>query len=159
MTKLHLDKVNKDILRELAVDGRASYSEIAKAVGVSVGTVRNRVRDMRSSGALHLNVWLDPYRVGLGVTATFMIRTRPGTIDAVADALEKLDETGYIALLAGDYDITVDAFCSDVPHLSRLLHYGIQVIDGVEHVSSYLVTDVRYESTLNLAGMLGYDEA
>lgn len=99
------------------------------------------------------------YRVGLGVTATFMIRTKPGTIDAVSAALVELDETGYIAYLAGDYDITVDAFCADVPHLSRLLHDGIQVIEGVEHVTSYLVTDVKYESTMNLAGMLGYDES
>jgi len=158
VTNLHLDKVDKDIVRELAVDGRASYSDIAKAVGVSVGTVRNRIREMRDTGALHLNVWLDPYRVGLGVTATFMIRTRPGTIDSVGQALEILDETGYIAFLAGDYDITVDAFCADVPHLNRLLHDGIQMIDGVEFVSTYLVTDVKYESSMNLAGLLGDGE-
>lgn len=154
MTDFHLDDVDKAIVRVLSDDGRATYSEIAKEVGVSVGTVRNRVMEMRETGALHLNVWLDPYRVGLGVSATFMIRVRPGSIEAVSEALTGLDETGYIALLAGNFDLTADAFCRDVPHLNKLLREGIETIDGVEEVSTYLVTDIVYDSSLNIAALL-----
>ncbi|MFW2339076.1 MAG: Lrp/AsnC family transcriptional regulator [Acidimicrobiia bacterium] len=157
MTDFHLDQVDKLIVKVLSDDGRATYSEIAKVVGVSVGTVRNRVREMRNTGALHFNIWLDPFRVGLGVSATFMIRTRPGSIESVADALQALDETGYIASLAGDYDITVDAFCRDVNHLNRLLRDGIQSIDGVERVATYLVTEVKYSSSMNIAGLFSDD--
>lgn len=158
MTEFDLDGIDKHIVRVLSEDGRATYSEIAKMVGVSVNTVRNRVREMRASGALHFNVWLDPYGVDLGVSATFMIRVRPGTIESVAKDLEALDATGYIALLAGDHDITGDAFCSDVPHLNTLLREGIQTIDGVESVTTYLVTDVKYTSSMNIAGLLRDDE-
>lgn len=154
MTNFHLDKVDKAIVRLLSEDGRATYSDIAKEVGVSVGTVRNRVMVMRETGVLHLNVWLDPYRVGLGVSATFMIRVRPGSIKSVSEALTALDETGYIAVLAGDYDLTVDAFCRDVPHLNAVLREGIETIDGVVAVSTFLVTDVVYDSSLNIAALL-----
>lgn len=158
MTELHLDRVDKDIIQVLSQDGRATYSEIAKVVGVSVGTVRNRIVEMRESGALHLNVWLDPYRVGLGVNAQFMIKVRPGSIEGVAASLSKLDQIGYIALIAGDHDITADAFCKDVPHLSSLLREGIETIDGVDRVTTYLVTEVKYASSMNIAGLLNGEQ-
>lgn len=116
---------------------------------------------MRESGALHLNVWLDPYRVGLGITATFLIRVEAGTLDDVVAEVTKLDSTGYVAVIAGDHDLMVDAFFRDVPHLNSVLHDEVQQIDGVMSVTSYLVTDIRYESSVNIASLLeeaGHDE-
>jgi len=112
---LQLDDVDREIVLMLSKDGRASYSDMSKQIGVSVSTVRNRVTNMRDSGVLHLNVWLDPYLVGLGINVTFLIRVEAGAVDAVADELVTLDSTGYIAAVAGDHDLMVDAFCHDVP--------------------------------------------
>ena len=159
---MQLDHVDREIIRLLSDDGRASYSQISKVVGVSIGTVRNRVTAMRESGALHLNVWLDPYRVGLGITATFLIRVEAGSLDDVVAEVTKLDSTGYVAVIAGDHDLMVDAFFRDVPHLNSVLHDEVQQIDGVMSVTSYLVTDIRYESSVNIASLLeeaGSDEA
>lgn len=154
---MQLDHIDREIVRLLSDDGRASYSQISKAVGVSIGTVRNRITAMRESGALHLNVWLDPYRVGLGITATFLIRVEAGAVDAVVEAVTELDSTGYVAVVAGDHDLMVDAFCRDVPHLNQVLHNEIQKIPGVLSVTSYLVTDIRFESSVNIASLLEED--
>lgn len=156
---MQLDDLDKAIFRILSEDARATYSEISKVVGVSVSTVRNRITSMRDSGALHLNVWLDPYRVGLGVTATFLLRVEPGRLDQVTEAVIALDETGYVAAIIGDHDLTVDAFCRDVPHLSKLVHNDIQPIEGVTSVTTYLVTDIKYESNMNLVSLLGEGQA
>ena len=145
-----LDDLDLQIVRILSRDGRASYSEISKAVGVSVSTVRNRITLMRDSGVLHLNVWLDPYRSGLGLNATLLLNVEAGQLKAVTAALVALDETGYVATLTGSHDVLVDAFCRDIPHLSHLIHSEIQAIDGVRAVTSYLVTDIKYESSLNI---------
>lgn len=153
VTILQLDATDQAIVRCLSADGRATYSEIAKSIGVSVGTVRNRITQMRASGALHLNIWLDPYAVGLGIAATFLIRVEAGKIASVVEALVPLDSTGYIASVAGDHDLVVDAFCRDVPHMQEVLRNEIESIDGVTSVTSYLVTKINYDSTLNLAGL------
>ena len=96
-----LDDLDLEIVRILSGDGRASYSEISKAVGVSVSTVRNRVKQMRESGVLHLNVWLDPYRSGLGLNATLLLDVEAGRLEDVTTFLVGLDETGYVATLTG----------------------------------------------------------
>ncbi len=151
---MQLDGTDREIVRLLGEDGRATYSQISKAIGVSVGTVRNRIKAMRESGALHLNVWLDPYRVGLGITATLLLKVEAGSLDDVVAAITKLDATGYVAVLAGDHNLMVDAFCRDVPHLNTVLHDDIENIDGVVSVTSYVVTDIRYESSMNLAALM-----
>ena len=48
----------------------------------------------------------------------------------------------------------VDAFCRDVAHLEHVLHNQIQGIDGVLAVTSYLITDIKYESNINITELL-----
>lgn len=157
MSILQLDDIDWQIIRQLGEDGRAPYSQIAQVVGVSVGTVRNRITALRESGALHLNVWVDPYRVGLGIAATLLIRVEAGLLDAVVDTITTLDSTGYVAVIAGDHDLMVDVFCRDVPHLDQVLRTEVESIEGVFSVTSYLVTQVRYESSTNMASLLTAD--
>lgn len=147
---MRLDNLDLEIVRVLSGDGRATYSEISKILGVSVGTVRNRITQMRKTRMLHLNVWLDPYRSGLGVNATLLLKVHAGRIESVTSSLVDLDETGYVATLTGGHDVLVDVFCLDVPHLSQFIHNQIQTIDGVMSVTSYLVTDIKYDSSLNI---------
>ena len=113
-------------------DGRSSYSDISKVIGVSAGTVRNRISRMRSSGMLHFDVWLDPYRSGLGVHATLLMKIQPGQLAEAADALAALEETGYVATLAGAYDIVADVFCRGVPDLSLLIHDKAKSSSGLQ---------------------------
>lgn len=154
VTILQLDTTDRAIVRFLSTDGRATYSEISKSIGVSVGTVRNRIAQMRESGAIHLNVWLDPYRVGLGVTATFLIKVHAGALDSVLDALVAIDATGYVAAVMGDHDAVADVFCRDVQHLDQVLRSEVEPIEGIMSVTSLIVTDIRHDSTFDLTGML-----
>lgn len=149
MTVVQLDDIDRRIVRTLQEDGRTSYSDISKAVGVSAGTVRNRINQMRSSGILSVNVRLDPSLSGLGIHATLLLKIRPGRLVEVADALSGLEEAGYVATLAGAYDAVADVFCRDIAHLRRLIHENVQQIDGVVDVTTNLVTENRHQSSLD----------
>ena len=47
-----MDEKDKKILDILRENGRASYTEIADKIGVSEGTVRNRVESMKEDGTV-----------------------------------------------------------------------------------------------------------
>ena len=151
MTAVQLDDIDRKIVRSLQEDGRISYSDISKAVGVSAGTVRNRINQMRSSGILSVNVWLDPSLSGLGIHATLLLKVRPGHLVEVADALSGLEEAGYVATLAGAYDAVADVFCRDIAHLRLLIHDKVQQIDGVVDVTTNLVTQNKHPVSLDIA--------
>ncbi|NJE47873.1 AsnC family transcriptional regulator, partial [Thermococcus sp. GR7] len=52
MNKEELDTLDRSILRILQEDGRASYSEIARRIGVPESTVRLRVKKLVERGVI-----------------------------------------------------------------------------------------------------------
>ena len=57
------DDLNQQIIRLLQDDGRAAYDVIGQQLGVSGGTVRNRVARMREAGMLRIVAVVDPVAV------------------------------------------------------------------------------------------------
>ena len=50
----HLDEVSKLIIEQLQKDGRKSYAEIGKVVGLSEAAVRQRVQKLTEAGVLQI---------------------------------------------------------------------------------------------------------
>ena len=90
----------------------------------------------------------------VGITTTLLLRVGGGALENVVEAVTKVEATGYVAVIAGDHDLMVAVFCRDVSHLNRVMREEIRPIPGVESVTSYLVTEVRYDSSANLVDLL-----
>ncbi len=71
---VELDEVDKAILRELLVDARLSFREIARRVGVSTATVANKIRRLEEAGIIKgYTAIIDPEKLGYDVTAVIEI--------------------------------------------------------------------------------------
>jgi len=106
------DPMNREIIQRLQEDGRMSYSEIARELGTSEATVRNRVNRMIDARLMRIIAVVDP--VALGNTAYAMVGLR---IAAGADprrvARNFVDcsEVTYVLFTAGSYDLLVEVIC------------------------------------------------
>ena len=75
------DPMNREIIRRLQDDGRTSFSRIARELGTSEPTVRNRVNRMIDTRLLRIIAVVDPVSVGhnvyamIGLKLTFHIAT------------------------------------------------------------------------------------
>ena len=69
-----LDASAKEIIRLLQRDGRASYSEIAKKVGLSEAAVRQRVGKLIDGGVMQIVAVTDPSQLGFHRQAMIGIR-------------------------------------------------------------------------------------
>ena len=47
-----LDDIDKNIIRILQNDARTSYREIQERLGISIGTIHNRISKLRDSGVV-----------------------------------------------------------------------------------------------------------
>ena len=62
------------ILRALQADGRATYAEIGKAVGLAPSTVHDRMRRLEESGVIRgYRAVVNPEAIGLFVTALISV--------------------------------------------------------------------------------------
>jgi Lrp/AsnC family transcriptional regulator for asnA, asnC and gidA len=74
---VHLDDTAKAIVQQLQIDGRRSYSEIGKAVGLSEAAVRQRVQKLTDSGVLQVVAVTDPLQMEPAVTHVRWLKCSP----------------------------------------------------------------------------------
>ena len=126
------------ILRELAVDGRASTATLARAAGVSETTARRRLEWLQASGMVWLRAIVEPAVLGFPVEAMLWMKVRPGSIDVVAEKLLDAVEVRWAVALAGEYDLAVDVAVRDSSELYSL----VSSTDWGQHVNDIETTVV-----------------
>jgi Lrp/AsnC family transcriptional regulator for asnA, asnC and gidA len=105
--------VDHGILRQLEEDGRRSYRQIARAVGVSEGTVRTRMRRLEEAGVVRVLAFVDPSRLGTSVLALVLVRLQTEHHDDIVAALSAMPEATYVSTLVGRADVYVQMICAD----------------------------------------------
>jgi Lrp/AsnC family transcriptional regulator for asnA, asnC and gidA len=132
-----LDGVSKAIIEQLQTDGRRSYAEIGKAVGLSEAAVRQRVQKLTDSGVMQVVAVTDPMQLGFYRQAMIGIRVS-GDTTVVAEELGKIAAVDYIVLTAGSFDILVEVVCENDDDLISLLNKKIRGIDGVASTETFV---------------------
>lgn len=132
-----LDAVSKAIIEQLQEDGRRSYAEIGKAVGLSEAAVRQRVQKLTESGVMQVVAVTDPMQLGFYRQAMIGIRVT-GDSRVVAARLGEIPAVDYIVLTAGSYDILAEIVCEDDDDLIELLNERIRRIDGVQATETFV---------------------
>jgi Lrp/AsnC family transcriptional regulator for asnA, asnC and gidA len=134
---IHLDDVSKAIVEQLQTDGRRSYAEIGKAVGLSEAAVRQRVQKLTDAGVMQVVAVTDPMQLGFYRQAMIGIRVM-GDTTHVADELSSMRAVDYVVLTAGSFDILAEVVCEDDDDLIELLNSRIRAIEGVQSTETFV---------------------
>ncbi len=136
-TNAALDATSKAIIEQLQLDGRRSYAEIGKAVGLSEAAVRQRVQKLTDAGVMQIVAVTDPMRLGFNRQAMLGIRVS-GDTRVIADKLAEMPEVAYVVLSAGSFDILAEVVCEDDEALIELLNQKVRALDGVSTTETFL---------------------
>ena len=129
------DDLNQQIIRLLQEDGRAAYDVIGQKLGVSGGTVRNRVTRMRDAGMLRIVAVVDPVAVDYESDAMLGIKTAPGVAPtAVAQRLDPYPAVVYVMWVSGRFDLLVEVVCDEETELTTFLNDHIHGRPDIAHV-------------------------
>src|SRR5579875_2547303 len=101
---VEIDDIDRQIIHCLAVDGRASFSEIAAVLRVSDQTVARRYRRMRSSGVFRV-VGLRARQSMRSLGWLLHLRCLPGGAQPLAEGLARRTDTAWVQLLSGDTEV------------------------------------------------------
>ena len=132
-----LDAVSKGIIEQLQQDGRRSYAEIGKRVGLSEAAVRQRVQKLQESGVMQIVAVTDPMQLGFYRQAMIGIRV-DGDTTTVAEELGRLDSVEYVVLTAGSFDILAEVVCENDDDLIELTGRRIRGIPGVQSTETFV---------------------
>ena len=138
-----VDDLDNQIVEILKKDGRASNAHIARALGVSEGTVRRRLRMLIEGGVIHVNVSLDPVKMGLTTEAIIGLEVDTDKMDPVCASLADFDEIGYVTLTTGAMDVFAWGRFSSTESLGLFLRSKVGKIPGVRRTETYMCISVR----------------
>ena len=98
---MELSETDKRILKNLLEDARFSSRQIAKNVGVSVGTVLSRIKKMEDDGFIKgYSVILDHEKLGYELTVVTEITVSKGRLTEMEKEIAKIPN------VCGVYDVT-----------------------------------------------------
>lgn len=108
-TRLSLDELDTQIVQLLHKDGRMAYTEIAKRLDASEATIRYRVQRLIETGAITIQAYLNPDKLGYRHIALMDLKvTDLEQAETIASRLSDLDSVSYVAFTAGAYDLFVE---------------------------------------------------
>ncbi|MEV7973410.1 Lrp/AsnC family transcriptional regulator [Cellulomonas sp. NPDC089187] len=118
-----LDAIDQAIVRELALDARASFAELGAAVALSASAVKRRVDRLRDSGVIRgFTVRLDPAAVGWQTEAFIELFCQGSTSPAtMRHAVEGYPEVVAASTVTGDVDLVVQVRTRDMQHLEQVV--------------------------------------
>jgi len=140
-----VDKIDRKILSILLDDGRKSFNEISLAVGVSTGTVANRVRRLLEGGIIkRFTVELDWKRLGFDVLAIIILEAEIGKVRSVSEKLYSCPEVGEVYTgIGGTPYVVAFVRTGNVDSLFAFMQNKLAVLEGVRSVRLVIVSESR----------------
>jgi len=131
-----MDALDTKILALLKEDARMPYTEMGKALGLSEGAVRQRVRNLLGSGVIKrftVEIADDNPR------AIVFISTSPKVpVPMIAKNVSGLSGVESVMEVAGQFDISVVVSGSDVSSVNQCID-SIREIEGVQATNTLFV--------------------
>ncbi len=132
MRKQSLDKTDIAIIARLQHDGRRAFTSIAKDLGISEASVRQRVSRLLRTNVIQIVAVSSPLDLGL-IWGQVHLRVAGDRLEAVAQELAALPEVDFVSICAGDVDIIVGVVAHDREELLDVLVDRIRAIPGIQH--------------------------
>jgi DNA-binding Lrp family transcriptional regulator len=117
-----VDELDRKIAAALQLHGRATWREIAAAVGASESTVARRARSLLEADLVRVVGYPDLTRVGSGLAVVVQLRCEAGTAPAVGRTLAARPDCRFLTLVTGEFDIVLELTVPSLAQLARVLH-------------------------------------
>jgi len=132
-----MDDIDSEIIKILKNDGRATYSDIGKRVGLSEGGVRKRIKALVDSGVIRRFT----IKVGLteGAEAITLLSINPSfPTSEVSKVLKKFPNVETVYEVTGQYDIAVIISGLNIAEVDECLE-KIRRVDGVVNSNTMII--------------------
>ncbi len=135
-----IDNIDRGILNELMEDAKTPYTEIAKKLIVSAGTIHVRMKKMEQAGIVkksRLNI--DYELLNYDLTAFLGIYLEKGSnYKIVINQLNQIPEIVEAHYTTGVYSIFAKICCKNTKHMREVLNEQIQPVKGIQRTETII---------------------
>ena len=147
---VELDDFDRKILAILRKDGRITFTDLARQVGLSKTPCQQRVRRLVENGVISgFAAILDPAKVGLDHVAFAEVRlsdTREAALREFNAAVRRIAEIEECHMIASSFDYLLKVRTSDMRRYRTVLGEKISSLPHVANTSTFVVMETVREA-------------
>jgi DNA-binding Lrp family transcriptional regulator len=132
-----LDQFDQEIAAALQIQARASWRQIAAAVGSNEHTVRRRGKRLLDTGKVRTTVTVDT--VPAEVRGLLQFTCGPAHAIAVGRALAERGDVRFLALVTGPFDVVAEILAPTSRDLARVILEELPAIPGISGTTTETV--------------------
>lgn len=136
---VNLDTLDHQIIAELRRDGRPANTDLARRLGVSEATVRNRVQRLMSNDIIRITAAVNLSRLGYDLHTVIGISCEPASLPKVMNDLASAPEVRLLSAVSGRFDLMATVCLRSHSDLFAFLTERVGTIPGVRDTETLLV--------------------
>lgn len=141
-----MDAVDRTLVEALRANGRATYAELGRLVGLSGPTVTDRINRLEQAGVITgYRAVINPSAVGLGVTALIgVLLSDAADLDDVGRRLRDVPEIEDCWFVAGEESYLLKVRAADPSGLERIIG-RLNHLRGVARTRTTVALSTKWE--------------
>jgi Lrp/AsnC family transcriptional regulator, regulator for asnA, asnC and gidA len=147
-----IDLLDRKILTILMNDAVVPYTEIAKQLEVSAGTIHVRMKKLVELGVVvGSQLIVNPTVIGYDICAFIGIFLDKGSAYTdVREMMRKIPEIVELHYTTGVYSIFAKVLCRDTNHLREVLNEKVQPISGIQRTETFITLEQGFSRQINI---------
>ena len=147
-----IDLLDRKILTILMQDAVVPYTEIAKQLDVSAGTIHVRMKKLSEMGVvIGSQLVINPSVIGYDICAFIGIFLDKGSAYLnVREQMKEIPEVVELHYTTGVYSIFAKILCRDTNHLREVLNEKRQPIAGSQRTQTFITLEQGFSRQINI---------
>lgn len=137
---MKIDRIDKKILTLLTKNGRMSYVDIGKELGLSRVSVRERVNNLVENEVIEqFSVVINSEKAGKEVSAFFEVDCDPSALVKVAELLVNHDCVASCYQMTGPSTLHMHVLVENMTALENFINEELYALEGISRVESHVL--------------------
>jgi Lrp/AsnC family leucine-responsive transcriptional regulator len=145
-----INDIDRQLLKMLNLNGRASYTELAKEVGLSRVAVQTRINALVENGTIErFSCIINPEKLGITVSAFFNVDVEPRFLMEIADKLSEEPEVTSLYHMSGPSKLHMHGLFASNTEMQYFLQNKLYNLEGIMSVDCQILIN-RYKSRMGM---------
>ena len=147
---IKLDRIDKNIIRELQINGRMQNNDLAREIGLSPSSCLRRVKLLEESGVIQsYTTIVDPQKIGLQLilfSRIWLVGQDAETIDCFIEAMKELPQVMECYIILGESDAMLKVVVPDLESYRKFQSAHLTKKNGITSVKTDLPSKIIKQS-------------
>lgn len=139
---MKLDKLDRELILDLQKNGRRSYMELAKMLGVAEGTIRNRLKKLVDGGVIRVTAIPELSKLGYSFMGIVGMQVRLVDLREAAEQLAQNPHLCYLANVTGRYEFIAIVVTKSPGEFAYFMEHVVSAIPSILRTETFITLNI-----------------